>query len=172
MAVLIVEDFNGLFLLSSPCCSTSLAFRRGRKMELPSTLFLFSRNEIVDTFWTTITRLRLWRVIDGENFCARKTTSFRVFVWNDTIKRGRISFTIGSVNAIRYSWEFLQKKKRKGKNWWSKACRGLEFRFWGFINGEEGKFIPPLFRSRRSSGRSNFHTVSFPRKQNSSHSNV
>lgn len=31
MAVLIVEDFNGLFLLSSPCCSTSLAFRRGEE---------------------------------------------------------------------------------------------------------------------------------------------
>lgn len=78
--------------------------------------------------------------------------------------------------VIHESWPLPpkkeRKKKRKGKNWWSKACRGLEFRFWGFINGEEGKFIPPLFRSRRSSGRSNFHTVSFPRKQNSSHSNV
>lgn len=33
MAVLIAVDFNGVFLLSSPCCSTLLAFRRGGEGE-------------------------------------------------------------------------------------------------------------------------------------------
>lgn len=90
----------------------------------------------------------------SEHFCFRR---------NDTIKRGRIYCSIDGVNARLSDLLFMKvaplspKKKEeevKKESVASEACRGLEFRFWGFINREEGRFIPPLFRFRGNAGRS------------------
>lgn len=91
----------------------------------------------------------------SEHFCFRR---------NDTIKRGRIYCSIDGVNARLSDLLFMKvaslspKKKKeeevKKESVASEACRGLEFRFWGFINREEGRFIPPLFRFRGNAGRS------------------
>lgn len=78
----------------------------------------------------------------------------RTFSKNDSVNRGRssprnCSFLSGSsVNKIRFVIHEATGKKRERSS--EKAFRfsGPTSRFWGFIKC--GRFIPPLFRSRRS----------------------
>lgn len=89
-----------------------------------------------------------------------------IFAFEETIRLNVDGYIVPSTVLTRgwmicYSWKLplsLQKKEKeeevKKESVASEACRGLEFRFWGFINREEGRFIPPLFRFRGNAGRS------------------